>query len=344
MLDDRKLEVLRAIVTDYVSSREPVGSKALVERHNLGVSPATVRNDMAMLEDEGYIAQPHTSAGRIPTDKGYRLFVDRLAAIKPLSPAEKRAVQTFLAGALDVDDVVTRTVRLLAQVTQQVAIVQYPIMSTATVRHVELVSLSAGRVMLILINSSGRVEQRVVELSDHTEDGLALIRTRLNAAVGGKTPAEAATTLVDFDLLVARDGVIDPRIQPAAAICVAALLEVLGTARATRVVVGGVPNLTRFGDEFETTVRPVLEALEEQVILLKLLGEAAAFDAVTVRIGSENPYRELSTTSLVASAYGTNDDIWASLGIVGPTRMDYPSTMASVRAVARYVGRFLAEG
>lgn len=344
MLDDRKLKVLRAIVTDYVSSREPVGSKALVDRHNLGVSPATVRNDMAVLEDEGYIAQPHTSAGRIPTDKGYRLFVDRLAAVKPLSPAEKRAVQTFLSGALDVDDVVTRTVRLLAQVTQQVAIVQYPIMSTATVRHVELVSLSAGRVMLILINSSGRVEQRVVELPHYTEDDLAFIRGRLNAAVGGKTPVEAAKKLVDFDALIVHDGALEPRLRPAVTICTAALLEVLGTARATRVVVGGVPNLTQFGDEFETTVRPVLEALEEQVILLKLLGEAAVSDAVTVRIGAENPYRELSTTSLVASAYGTNDDVWASLGIVGPTRMDYPSTMASVRAVARYVGRFLAEG
>ena len=119
-MDDRKLEVLRAIVTDYVSSQEPVGSKSLVERHDLGVSPATVRNDMAALEEEGYITQPHTSAGRIPTDKGYRLFVDRLGSLKPLSPAEQRAIQTFLSGALDLDDVLMRTVRLLAQVTQQV--------------------------------------------------------------------------------------------------------------------------------------------------------------------------------------------------------------------------------
>ena len=128
-MDDRKLEVLRAIVTDYVSSQEPVGSNALVERHNLGVSPATVRNDMAALEEEGYITQPHTSAGRIPTDKGYRLFVDRLGSVKPLSPAEQRAIQTFLTGAVDLDDVLRRTVRLLAQVTQQVAIVQYPTLS-----------------------------------------------------------------------------------------------------------------------------------------------------------------------------------------------------------------------
>ena len=106
MLEDRKLEVLRAIVEDYVSTQEPVGSKALVERHNLGVSPATIRNDMAALEDEGYIAQPHTSAGRIPTDKGYRLFVDRLSTVKPLSTAERRAIQSFLDGALDLDDIV----------------------------------------------------------------------------------------------------------------------------------------------------------------------------------------------------------------------------------------------
>src|SRR6476660_7051430 len=120
-LDERKLDVLRAIVEDYVSTQEPVGSKALVERHNLGVSPATIRNDMAVLEEEGYIAQPHTSAGRIPTDKGYRLFVDRLAGVRPLSAAERRAIQQFLDTAVDLDDVVARTVRLLAQITRQVA-------------------------------------------------------------------------------------------------------------------------------------------------------------------------------------------------------------------------------
>ena len=132
MLEDRKLDVLRAIVEDYVSTHEPVGSKALVERHNLGVSPATIRNDMAALEEEGYIAQPHTSAGRIPTDKGYRLFVDRLSAVKPLSPAERRAIQSFLDGAVDLDDVVARTVRLLAQLTRQVAVVQYPSLTRST--------------------------------------------------------------------------------------------------------------------------------------------------------------------------------------------------------------------
>src|SRR3954464_4787476 len=164
MLDDRKLAVLRAIVEDYVSTQEPVGSRALVERHSLGVSPATIRNDMAALEDEGYIAQPHTSAGRIPTDKGYRLFVDRLSQLRSLSIAERRAISTFLDGAVDLDDVVSRTVRLLAQLTRQVAVVQYPSLSRSTVRHVELVPVSTTRVMVVLITNTGRVEQRLVDV------------------------------------------------------------------------------------------------------------------------------------------------------------------------------------
>jgi len=337
-VDDRKLEVLRAIVTDYVSSQEPVGSKALVERHDLGVSPATVRNDMAALEEEGYITQPHTSAGRIPTDKGYRLFVDRLGSVKPLSPAEQKAIQTFLSGAADLDDILLRTVRLLAQVTQQVAIVQYPTLSHATVRHVEVVSLSSSRMLLILITSTGRIEQRALELPDHEEATLAELRAHLNAvAVGGTTSVAAArlTQLLDD---------LPPSLAGIGQVAVATLLEMLSSEASSRLVVGGVPNLTRYGTEFEAGVKPVLEALEEQVVLLKLMGEATTADAVTVRIGQENPYKELQSTSVVASGYGSQLDIFATLGVVGPTRMDYPSTMASVRAVARYVGRFLSEG
>nr|NLI50128.1 heat-inducible transcriptional repressor HrcA [Propionibacterium sp.] len=337
-MDDRKLAILRAIVTDYVSSREPVGSRALVERHNLQVSPATVRNDMAVLEEEGYITQPHTSAGRIPTDKGYRLFVDRLAQVKPLSAAEKRAISTFMAGALDLDDVVRRTVRLLAQLTQQVAIVQYPVVSRATIRHVEVVQLSDERALVIVVSSSGRIEQRLIELAGVLENELDELRARVNAALVGLTAAQALDRL---------GGVLDelpPALAGPADVVVAALLEMMAADPSARVMVGGVPNLTRFGDQFETTVKPVLEALEEQVVLLRLLGEASSSVDVTVRIGHENPYEPLQSTSVVAAAYGLDADVWATLGIVGPTRMDYPSTMASVRAVARYVGRFLAEG
>ena len=142
MIEDRKLAVLRAIVEDYVATQEPVGSKTLVERHQLGVSPATVRNDMAALEDEGLIAQPHTSAGRIPTDKGYRFFVDRLTTSSRCRRRRSARSRRSSRAPHDLDDVVQRSVRLLAQLTQQVAIVQYPTLARSTVRHVELVALS----------------------------------------------------------------------------------------------------------------------------------------------------------------------------------------------------------
>lgn len=337
-MDDRKLAVLKAIVTDYVASREPVGSKALVERHKLDVSSATVRNDMAVLEEEGYITQPHTSAGRIPTDKGYRLFVDKLATIKPLSLAERRAIAAFMDGAIDIDDLVMRTVRLLAQITHQVAIVQYPITQSAIIRHIELVVLNAERLLVMVINSTGRIEQRMLELPACDEVKLIELRNRLNAAAVGRTASEAAN-----ELSVLLEGLV-PADRPAVVPVVATVLEVLASDPTTRVVVGGVPNLAAFGDQFESKVRPVLEALEEQVVLLRLLGEAATASDVTVRIGHENPYSRLQSTSVVASAYGSPTDVGATLGVVGPTRMDYPSTIASVRAVARYMSRFLQEG
>src|SRR5437763_1724359 len=193
MLDERKLEVLRAIVEDYVFTNEPVGSKALADRHRLGVSPATIRNDMAALEDDGYITQPHTSAGRVPTDKGYRLFVDKLSTVKPLSPAEKRAIATFLDGAIDLDDVVSRTVRLLAQLTRQVAVVQYPSLSRSSVRHLELVPVADSRMLLVLITDTGRVEQRMVDFPGSIDDDTATgLRTAMNSALVGLKLSDAA--------------------------------------------------------------------------------------------------------------------------------------------------------
>ncbi len=196
MHEDRRLAVLRAIVEDYVATEEPVGSKALVERHGLGVSPATVRNDMAALEEEGFITQPHTSAGRVPTDKGYRLFVDRLTTLKPMSSAERRAIATILDGAVDLDDVVQRSVRLLAQLTRQVAVVQYPTLSRSTVRHIELVALAPNRLLVVLILSTGRVEQRLVELErELADEDLVDLRVQVNRAATGSIIAEAATAL-----------------------------------------------------------------------------------------------------------------------------------------------------
>ncbi|MFT4188103.1 MAG: heat-inducible transcriptional repressor HrcA [Aeromicrobium sp.] len=334
MSDDRRLDVLRAIVEDYVATQEPVGSRALVERHHLGVSPATIRNDMAALEDEGYLTQPHTSAGRIPTDKGYRMFVDRLATVKALSGGERRAIERFLSESVDLDDIVRRSVRVLAQLTNQVAVVQYPSLTRSTVRHIEFVPTGGDRLLIVVITSSGRVEQRTMELPGPMGDHLlADLRARLLPAVLGERLTEAAAKVADLI------ETFDPADQPIAAAVVATVTQTFSDERSDeRIMVGGTSNLARFGADFDTTIRPVLEALEEQVVLLKLLGEASG--GVTVRIGGETGVNTLTGTAVVASAYG-GDGSGAQLGTVGPTRMDYPGTMAAVAAVARYVGRML---
>jgi heat-inducible transcriptional repressor len=338
VLDDRKLAVLRAIVEDYVSTQEPVGSRALVERHSLGVSPATIRNDMAALEDEGYIAQPHTSAGRVPTDKGYRLFVDRISQLRSLTAAERRAISTFLDGAVDLDDVVGRTVRLLAQLTRQVAVVQYPSLTRSVVRHVELLPVLPTRIMLVLITTTGRVEQRVVDTGTPVgEDTLGDLRSRLNSLVIGLPLADVPIAVSSLpQSFTAED-------RPAVTALLATLLETLVEEREERIVLAGTANLTRFVIDFPGSVAPVLEALEEQMVLLRLLGEVTDPSQVTVRIGHEHHVEGLGGTSVVSVGYGGGDHAVAKLGVLGPTRMDYPATMGAVRAVARYVGRMISE-
>ncbi len=341
-MSTRRLEILRAIVDEYVATQEPVGSKSIAEHHGLGISPATIRNEMAVLEDEGLITQPHTSAGRIPTDRGYRVFVDKLATVKPLSSAERRAIETFLEGALDLDDVVMRTVRLLADVTKQVAVVQYPSIIKSRVRHVELVAITPSRLLMILITDSGRVEQRSIELTqDVLEIFIATLRTQLNnAMVGHRLPDVAdrfSGIMESYSTRERRD----------VAIVISSVIEMAMERAEEKVVLAGTANLARFHEDFSTTMHPVLEALEEQVVLLRLLGENnsnAGIDTVLVRIGEEQSEANLRSTSLVTVGYGTNENALGALGVIGPTRMDYAGSIAAVSAVARYVGRYLIEG
>ncbi|MBT2512761.1 heat-inducible transcriptional repressor HrcA [Arthrobacter sp. ISL-30] len=336
MSEQRKLEVLRAIVEDYVHSREPVGSKALVERHHLGVSSATIRNDMAALEEEGLIAAPHTSAGRIPTDKGYRLFVDRISAVKPLSAPEKRAIHSLLEGAGDLDDILERTVRLLSQLTNQVAVVQYPHLNRALVRHIEFVLLAPRRVLVVLIADTGRVEQKVIDVgSDVSDDTLKSLRTRF---LGGAAGSQLNLLPQVLPSIVA---LCPPAVRGIAKALAHGLELLAANSRDERMVMAGTANLARSNVDFPLSIGPVLEALEEQVVMLRLLTEMAEDSrGVAVSIGRENPYDGLSEASVVATGYGPGAS--AKIGILGPTRMDYPTTMAAVRAVARYLSRILA--
>lgn len=337
------MAVLSAIVEDYVHTSEPVGSRALLERHQLGVSAATVRNDMAALEDEGLIVAPHTSAGRIPTDAGYRTFVDQLSTLKPMSRAERSAIAQFLEGADALDEVLDRTVRLLATLTRQVAVVQYPSLTRSTVRHVELVPMSSARLMVVVITGSGRVEQRVITTeTDYTTtsgaDELARARTQINAVVTERRLGEAVTALRTLDddertRSSLTDGVL------------AAIEEAAREESASRVTLAGTANLARTPSDFPLTLEPVLDALEQHVVLLRLLGtQAEQRGEVAVRIGSENPVSGLQTTSVVSTGYGAGDELVGHVGVLGPTRMNYPATISQVRAVATYLSRIITTG
>jgi heat-inducible transcriptional repressor len=336
--DDRRFEVLRAIVADFVATKEPIGSKTLVERHNLGVSSATVRNDMAVLEAEGYIAQPHTSSGRVPTEKGYREFVDRLDDIKPLSASERRAILSFLESGVDLDDVLRRAVRLLAQLTRQVAIVQYPTLSTSTVRHLEVVALTPARLLLVVITESGRVDQRIVELGDAIDEhDLTQLRDRLGQALEGKPVAAASVAVSDLAAHLNGTGGLADAVGRAATVLVETLVE----HTEERLLLGGTANLTHNTADFGGSLRSVMEALEEQVVVLRLLAAQQEAGKVTVRIGHETEAEQMAGTSVVTTTYGSSGKVYGGMGVLGPTRMDYPGTIANVAAVALYIGEVL---
>jgi heat-inducible transcriptional repressor len=339
MVTDRGLQVLKAIVQDFVDTREPVGSKAIVERHAFGVSAATIRNDMALLEDEELIAAPHTSSGRVPTDKGYRVFVDHLAEVRPLSPAQRAAIAEFLDGPTDLDDVLVRTVRALTQLTGQVAIVQYPSFAQATVSHVELVQLGGGRMLVIVVTDTGRVSQRLALVREEfDEDDLARMRADVAALLVGVPIREGVQRVQER--LAGQDAAPSPR-DAATATIVRIVAEELEEFRQDRLVMAGSANLARRESDFRGSIYPLLEAIEEQVTLLKLMGEMVADShGLASSIGRENDAFGLGEASVIASDYDATGST-ARVGLLGPMRMDYPTNFAAVRAVARYLTRML---
>ncbi|MTE23817.1 heat-inducible transcriptional repressor HrcA [Microbacterium sp. ZXX196] len=339
MVTDRGLQVLRAIVQDFVDTREPVGSRSIVERHAFGVSAATIRNDMALLEEEELIAQPHTSSGRVPTDKGYRAFVDHLSDVRPLSPAQRTAISTFLADPHDLDDLLARTVRLLTQLTGQVALVQYPSFARATVTHVQLVLLDARRVLVIMVTDTGRVSQRIAILpAPADEAALEAVSARLKPLLIGLPVGDAADRI-----RAARAAApAGPADRTLAAIG-AAVEDELDEFRQNRLVMAGSATLARREDDFRGSIHPLLEAIEEQVTLLRLMSEMAADDnGLATSIGRENAAFGLGEASIVASEYEAAVGS-ARIGLMGPTRMDYSRNLSAARAVARYLTRMLEE-
>ncbi|MFW0179768.1 heat-inducible transcriptional repressor HrcA [Rothia sp. P7208] len=334
MTQSRQHKILQAIVEDYISFREPVGSKALIERHHLGVSSATVRNDMSILEEQGLISAPHSSAGRIPTEKGYRFFVDELSNPRPLSTAQKRAIHRLLDSYDSVDEILAQTVKILSQLTQQVAILQYPSAPENVVRHIELIPVGEHHVTVMLISNSGQLTQRLAQVERYREEELELLRIRLIEKCQQQKYQVARSLLAS--LPSSRDvphslenGVLD------------ALGQLLSPKDTSKLLIAGTSYLAQSTEDFSTSIAPILEALEEQVTMLHLLAEMAQDPrGYAVRIGTENSAAPLSETSIVTSVY-SSPSCTAKLGVVGPTRMDYAGSTAAVRAVAKYLSKIL---
>jgi heat-inducible transcriptional repressor len=235
--------------------------------------------------------------------------------------------------------VMHRAARLLADLTGQIAIVQYPTLSHSRLLSVDLIALSETRVMIVAVADSGRLEQRIVDLGHSVPaDSLQRLRSRLREAVTGRPTHELPSQALSLLEAGTRED------QALAAPVIAAFIEAAVEHPEERVLLGGTANLARFGRDFDSRFRPLLEALEEQVVLLQLLGTATTSESVTVRIGSENSVEGLEAATVVATGYGPHDAAVGSLGVVGPTRMDYPGTVSSVGAVARYISRLLQEG
>jgi len=344
-LDERKIIILKAIVRSYVRGGEPVSSKRLVEEVALSVSAATVRSDMAALEAEGLIVQPHTSAGRIPTDRGYRYFVDSLSdtlsEAAPLAGPQREALEELLLGAHDLEDLLRRASTVLSRFTHFASLVVAPRMDRSRLRHVELVSLGPTSVLAVLIADTGRVEKRRLLLdASIAEHDVQRVRHAVNqAAAGLRTDAVP-------DVIAGIAAGAPPELR--------GLLDALGeSVRADlaaadssgeQVFVGGTSHLAGPGyfDRIEQ-VKQVYETFEEQVLLLEMVRGALASSDPGVRIGTELPLVELAACSVVAASYGAASETVGSLGVLGPTRMDYPRTLAAVQAVASSLEKALAE-
>ena len=335
-LDDRKRAVLRAVVTEYVTTGLPVGSAHVVEAAGLDVSAATVRSDMGALEELGLVTQPHTSAGRVPTDRGYRWFVDDLRNAPALDVRQREAIEELLGSARDVEDLLARTTTVLSQLTRLVSLVISPAIATSRLRLVELVTLGPLSALLLLVADTGRVEKHTVEVPVGSVEGdLDRVRTMLAERLVGRRFSDVGPVLGTLADDVPSD------LRPIVRAVADAAVDVRED-RVHQVFVGGQSALVDDVSLQREELARLLQLLEERETLARLIEEAVEgpeAGSPTVRIGEENPLADLRPTSLVAQRYRLVSS--GSLGVLGPTRMDYGSALSTVRAVSDQLQRTL---
>ncbi|MDZ4180496.1 MAG: heat-inducible transcriptional repressor HrcA [Coriobacteriia bacterium] len=329
MLNERRRLVLKALIEEYIDSGEPVGSRHLVEHRGISCSSATVRNELAALEESGHVYQPHVSSGRIPTDAGYREFVDGLLQDGPSGP-DVNAEQVRLRYrelSSEVDDLMKQTSFVLSHLTHYVAVVLAPTISLARIRRIDLVSLAPRHALVVLITATGQVVNRHVDLAEETQpEQLAEVERALNASLDGRRAAEVRSVRQALDPVTHADGAL--------AVALEEIAECLEEADRDRLYHVGVPELLALPEFADSSrLRPLLGLLEDGLAMLDTLSDVMSSGGMTVRIGSENTRSELGEMSLVVSNYATAEAD-GLVGVIGPTRMDYPRTISTVRGVA----------
>jgi heat-inducible transcriptional repressor len=322
-----------------VRTGEPVGSETIVDRAGLGVSSATIRNEMAALEELGYLTHPHTSAGRIPTDLGYRRYVDTLPPGGRLRDPQRRAIAGFFAEAMiDLEEVLRGTTQLLGRMTQYAGLAVPPGMSEESVARVEVVDLGPT-VLALVVGKQGRVEKAVVDRPDGLDaQGIEAVQRRLGSVAGDLSLPDALARI----LKMAGEA---PAAEREVLRLIGDLLVAMQHAeRGVHVVVGGVANLADEAAHWRReTVRRLIEALERESELLRILRDATAAQDVSVTIGAENPSTEEWGAAVVAAPFRAGETQLGTVGVVGPTAMDYLTVVASVRAVAQRLSELATE-
>jgi heat-inducible transcriptional repressor len=331
MLDERKTAILSAVVQEYIATAQPVGSTHIADAPGVHVSSATVRNEMAVLEQEGYLVQPHTSAGRIPTDKGYRFFVDHLVTPGRLDAATRMQVGEFFRSAHGrLEELLHRTSDLLAHVTNYAAVVVGPRVEAITVRNVHVVGLSSTMATVVVVLGNGGVESETIELPPGASDAhLATASAHLSGHLtgslfGSATPVPATG-----------DEVVD-------ALCESALRGLRSPSSSEHLYVGGTSSMASAFDAVEV-VRDVLRTLEQQFVVVSLVSDLIQ-RGMSVAIGVEHGVEPLSACSVIVAPVVVDGEHQGSVGVLGPTRMNYPQALATVEVVSDQLGRRLEEG
>ena len=335
-LSQRQELILARVVEEYVETGSPVGSKTLVERAELDVSSSTVRYELAVLEEQGLLTHPHTSAGRVPTDAGYRLFVDRLLNRLEVRPGE---LELDLSGVeSQVDSALRATTEALAELTHLLALVSAPPLETTIVRHVEVLLLQPHVVMVVVITSTGGVTKRLLTFEEPVDVGLAdWAGQYLNETVAGlRIGARLLRSRFEDPALSEGERVFLHRLRPA-------FTDVLEAEEQTLYVGGTAGVLDEFRTDELRTYRRLLEVLEQRAALLDLLRASLGSKRPFVRVGGDLDDPDLVGVSLVGAPYGLQHLNLGTVSLLGPTRMDYEKAIAAVRSAAHELSRFVEE-